>query len=84
MVVGDGIDMIDRDGKYLWQCPECKTWIQLEYPSAMRLCEKAGACQGCRARATFGRTGMMGMFVDFWERTSYPQSSSWATDLPVA
>ena len=71
-------------GEYVWVCPECKTPIRVLYKSAVIILIAKGKCQGCRARDTFARVpGMRDLFLEFWERTGYPQSSSWAADLPT-
>lgn len=66
-------------GEYLWRCPSCGQTIRLSNEVAVRLAERAGGCQGCRAKAAFQRNpGLVGFFVDFWSRAgAWPQSDSW-------
>lgn len=73
-------------GHYLWVCPECRESIRLTTLSAVRLVERAGRCQGCRARATFERNpALAAFFLDFWARTdAWPQSSSWLDVVAVS
>ena len=71
-------------GLFLWICPTCHMPIRVKYESAVKILVQKGKCQGCRARDTFARVpGMRDLFLEFWERTGYPQSSSWAADLPT-
>lgn len=67
-----------------WPCPECGEIIRLTGLLAARLAERAGRCQGCRARATLERNpGLAGFFLDFWARTgAWPQSDSWLAAVP--
>ncbi len=66
-------------GEFLWRCPQCGEHIRFPNLRALYLAERAGGCQGCRAKATFERNpGLIGLFLDFWARTdAWPQSSSW-------
>lgn len=74
-------------GEYLWRCPQCEENMRFPNLLALRLVERAGGCQGCRAKATFEQNpGLIGLFLDFWVRTdAWPQSSSWieAIQVPV-
>jgi hypothetical protein len=73
-----------RTGEYLWRCPECGEIIRLSGPTALCLVQRAGRCQGCRARATFKQNpGLTAFFLDFWARAdAWPQSDSWMTAIP--
>lgn len=73
-----------QTGEYLWRCPECGEIIRLSGPMALCLVQRAGRCQGCRARATFKQNpGLVSFFLDFWARTdAWPQSDSWMAAIP--
>lgn len=72
------------NGVLTWNCPQCKRDIYFPNPLALGLAKQAGGCQGCRAKATFEKNpGLIELFADFWDRTSYPQSSSWTEVVPV-
>lgn len=81
-------DLDLQTGEHLWCCPQCGETIRFPNLLALRLAERAGACQGCRARATFERNpGLVALFLDFWMRNdAWPQSNSWmeAVSRPVA
>jgi hypothetical protein len=51
------------------------------FPNRIALCgaERAGGCQGCRAKATLERNpGLIDLFLGFWGRAdAWPQSPSW-------
>jgi hypothetical protein len=70
--------------EYLWQCPQCGESIRLQTRSAVHLAERAGACQGCRAKATFERRPeLIGIFLSFWARSgASPHSASWMEAIP--
>ncbi len=74
-----------QTGEYLWRCPQCGEHIRFPNLLALRLAERAGGCQGCRAKATFERNpGLIGLFLDFWARAdAWPQSPSWMEAVPV-
>jgi hypothetical protein len=71
-------------GKFLWRCPQCGESVRLQTRSAVHLAERAGAGQGCRAKATFKRRPeLIGMFLSFWTRSgASPQSASWMEAIP--
>lgn len=70
--------------KFEWMCPKCKETVFFPTLGALSLAERAGGCQGCRAKTTLEKNpGLMTMFVDFWTRTSFPQSVSWTGSLEV-
>jgi hypothetical protein len=72
-------------GEFLWRCPQCGEHIRFPSLRALYLAERAGGCQGCRARATFERNpGLIGLFLDFWARAdAWPKSSSWMEAVPI-
>lgn len=55
------------------------------FPNRIALCraERAGGCQGCRARATLERNpGLVDLFLGFWGRAdAWPQSPSWTDGI---
>lgn len=67
-----------------WACPKCKTTVLFPTLLALSLAERAGGCQGCRAKATFEKKPeLMALFLDFWGRRGFPQSASWTQALEV-
>lgn len=77
--------MDPRTREFLWYCPQCKERIRFPNLLALRLAERAGGCQGCRAKATFEKSpGLTGLFLDFWARVdACPQSPSWIEAISV-
>ena len=75
-----------RTGKCLWRCPQCEELIRLESQLAVSQAERAGGCQGCRAKKTFQtKPGLISFYLDFWISTdAWPQSHSWIEALPVS
>jgi hypothetical protein len=75
-----------QTGEFLWCCPQCRKTIWLQSERAVILAEHAGACQGCRAKATFERQPeLIGIFLDFWSRSgAWPQSASWMEAIPLS
>jgi hypothetical protein len=73
-----------QTGEYRWRCPECGETIRLSSPTAVCLVQRAGRCQGCRARVTFKQNPeLVGFYLDFWARTNaWPQSDSWMDAMP--
>ena len=73
-----------RTGEFLWHCPQCKEYIRFYNLSAMHVAERAGGCQGCRAKVTFERNpGLISFFLNFWTRANaWPQSHSWIEAIP--
>jgi hypothetical protein len=71
-------------GEFLWQCPQCRASIRLPTQSAVNLVERSGACQGCRAKATFqSHPELIGIFLSFWARAgTSPRSASWMEAIP--
>ena len=69
----------------LWRCPQCGASIRLANKVAVFLAQRAGGCQGCRAKAAFERDQtLIGLYLDFWARTdAWPQSDSWLTAIPA-
>jgi hypothetical protein len=74
-----------RTGEFLWHCPQCKEYIRFYSLSAMELAERAGKCQGCRAKAAFEKNPeLIGYFLYFWNRSNaWPQSHSWMEAIPI-
>lgn len=67
-----------------WTCSNCGVTVSFSNEGARGLAIQAGGCQGCRARTTFNKKrGLLGLFLEFWERTSYPTSSSWTEAVEV-
>ena len=75
-----------QTGEFLWRCPECGQSIHLQSQLAVCLAERAGRCQGCRAKVEFEQNpGLVGFFLDFWARAdAWPQSDSWMEAIPAA
>ena len=71
-------------GEFLWQCPQCRASIRLPTKSAVNLVERSGACQGCRAKATFqSHPELIGLVLSFWARSgASPHSASWMAAIP--
>jgi len=67
-----------------WTCPKCNTCVEFPNEGARELAERAGGCQGCRAKATLEeKPELAKLFVDFWARyDDWPQSPSWTGALP--
>ncbi len=74
-----------QTGQFLWRCPQCKRYIRFSTLLAIELAERAGGCQGCRAKRTIERhPGLVSFYLDFWSRAgAWPQSLSWTEALPV-
>ena len=74
-----------RTREFLWHCPQCTERIRFPNLSALRLAERAGGCQGCRAKATFERgPELIGLFLDFWVRAdACPRSPSWMEAISI-
>ncbi|MGD2040419.1 MAG: hypothetical protein PVH11_06315 [Anaerolineae bacterium] len=72
--------------EYLWRCPQCGASIRLASELAVSQVRRAGACQGCRAKAVLERNpALVGLYLDFWARAdAWPQSDSWLEAIPVA
>jgi hypothetical protein len=72
-----------QTGGYVWRCPQCGESVY--FPSLIALCraDRAGGCQGCRAKATLERNpGLIDLFLGFWKRAdAWPQSPSWADGI---
>jgi len=69
---------------FKWKCPKCGEEISFPTLGALSLAERAGGCQGCRAKATIEKNpGLMGLFLGFWEKYGFPQSVSWTQTLEV-
>ena len=67
-----------KNGEILWQCPKCKHVVHIKNESALALVKKAGACQGCRAKATMQKKPeLIGIFLDFFADAGAPESPSW-------
>ena len=61
-----------------WTCPKCGTVVELSNQMALLLIERAGACQGCRARKTLEhKPELLQTFLEYWNRAGYPESDSW-------
>ena len=73
-------------GDVLWRCPQCGESIRFRSELAVLQAERAGGCQGCRAKATFeGNPGLIGFFLDFWAGAdAWPQSHSWMAAIPAS
>ena len=76
---GQGKPVDLQVAEYVWHCPQCGEDVRFPNLLALCLAERAGGCQGCRAKATFEQNpGLITLFLDFWARTDgWPQSSSW-------
>ena len=74
-----------RTREFLWCCPQCGEFIRFPGLLALQLAERAGGCQGCRARAAFEKNpGLTSLFLSFWARANaWPQSLSWTEAIPV-
>ena len=77
--------MDPRTQDYLWRCPQCGASIRLAGELAVSLAQRAGGCQGCRAKTAFeGDHTLIGLYLDFWARTdAWPQSDSWLEAIPA-
>lgn len=72
------------NGVLTWYCVQCKQPIYFPNPGALNLAKQAGGCQGCRAKATFEKDPtLIALFLEFWGRTSPPQSASWMKTVTV-
>lgn len=75
-----------QTGECLWRCPQCGELIRFGSQLAALQAERAGGCQGCRAKKTFeDNPGLIGFFLDFWAGAdAWPQSHSWMAAIPAS
>jgi len=67
-----------ENGQIMWQCPKCKHYVHIKGESALTLVKAAGACQGCRAKATLEKKPeLVGIFLDFFASVGAPESPVW-------